>query len=195
MLLVELLVRLCGGFWSLREKCLRARMAWLRACYRCLYHLHQSLGGSLISLEAEFGGRPVLPHGRHGIFISGEARIGRDCVIFQQVTVGSNALPDSSGLGAPVIGDRCYLGAGAKIIGRVRIGDNVRVGANCVVTQDVPSDSVVVSSVQTVIPKQKLVNRVYTYRGSWGYLDGERFVREADPEIVRRLEAAFPRAN
>jgi serine O-acetyltransferase len=195
MLLLELLVRLCGGFWSLREKCLRTRAAWPRALYRRLYHAHQSLGGSLISLETEFAGRPVFPHGRHGVFISGEARVGRGCIVFQQVTIGSNALPDSRGLGAPVIGDNCYLGAGAKIIGRVRIGDNVRVGANCVVTRDVPDDSVVVSNVQTIIRKEKLVNRAYTYRGAWGYLEGERFTREPDPEVVRRLEEAFPRGD
>jgi serine O-acetyltransferase len=193
MLLLEIMVRLCGGFWALREKCLRTRAAPLRAFYRWLYHARQSLGSGLISLEARFAGRPVFPHGWHGVFISGEARIGKGCVIFQQVTIGSNALPDSSGLGAPVIGDDCLLGAGAKIIGRVRIGDNVRVGANCVVTQDVPSDSVVVSSVQTVIRKEKLVNRAYTYRGAWGYLDEGRFVREPDAEVVRRLEEAFPR--
>lgn len=195
MILVELLVRLCGGFWSLREKCLRTRGGLPRTFYRRLYHAHQALGGSLISLETRFAGRPVFPHGRHGVFISGEARIGSGCVIFQQVTIGSNALPDSSGLGAPVIGDNCYLGAGAKIIGRVRIGDNVRVGANCVVTKDVPGDSVVVSGQQTVIRKERLLNRAYTWRGTWGYLDGDRFTRESDPEVLRRLNEAFPRGD
>jgi serine O-acetyltransferase len=195
MLLLECLIRLCGGFWAVREKCLRTRFGPLRAFYRSLYHARQSLGGSLISLEAHFAGPPSFPHGWHGVFISGEARIGRGCVIFQQVTIGSNALPDSRGLGAPVIGDHCLLGAGAKIIGRVRIGDNVRVGANCVVVKDVPDDSVVVSSLQTVIRKEKLINRAYTYRGAWGYLEEGRFVRELDAEVVSRLDEAFPRGN
>ncbi len=192
MLLLEAIVRLCGGIWPLREKCLRARPPLLRRWYRFLNHARMAASGSLISLAARFDGPPTFPHGIHGIFISGEARIGRGCVIFQQVTVGSNALPDSKGLGAPVIGDGCYLGAGCKVIGRVTLGRNVRVGANCVVTKDVPDDSVVVSNVQTIIRKERLDNRVYTYREGWGYLEEGRFRPETDAEIIDRLREAFP---
>ena len=59
----------------------------------------------------------------------------------------------------------------------------------------VPDDSVVVSSLQTVIRKEKLINRAYTYRGAWGYLEEGRFVRELDAEVVSRLDEAFPRGN
>ena len=78
------------------------------------------------------------------MFISGDAQIGKACVIFQQVTIGSNRTPGSKHWGAPIIGDNCYIGAGAKIIGNVKIGDNCRIGANAVVTKDVPSNSTIV---------------------------------------------------
>lgn len=61
------------------------------------------------------------PHGLCGIFISYGARVGKGCTIFQQVTIGSNTMPGSKKRGAPVIGDRVYIGAGAKIIGGITI--------------------------------------------------------------------------
>lgn len=86
----------------------------------------------------------MFPHNLHGIFISGEAVIGKNVVIFQNVTIGSNTLIDSKGFGAPIIGDNCYIGAGAAIIGKVIVGDNVRIGANMIVYTDVPSNSLVI---------------------------------------------------
>jgi len=53
-------------------------------------------------------------------------------------------LKDSKGFGAPVIGNDVYIGAGARIIGNVRIGNQCRIGANCVVTKDVPDRATVV---------------------------------------------------
>ena len=93
----------------------------------------------------------VTPHGLAGIFISRGASIGPGCTIFHQVTVGSNTLADSRGMGAPVIGENVYIGAGAKIIGGVTVGDNARIGANCVVTFDVPAGATVVLSAPRVI--------------------------------------------
>ena len=88
--------------------------------------------GSYIGPTAKFESEPCFPHGIIGVFISGGSTIGKNCVIFQQVTIGSNALKGSPGYGAPVIGDNCYIGAGAKIIGNVKIGNNCRIGANAV---------------------------------------------------------------
>jgi len=66
------------------------------------------------------------------------AKIGKNCYISQGITIGI-----SKGK-VPVIGDNVYLGAGAKVIGGVRVGNNVSIGANCVVTKDVPDNTVVV---------------------------------------------------
>ena len=96
-------------------------------------------------------GIPTFPHGFSGIFVSEGAKIGKNCVIFHQVTIGSNTLPGSAGQGFPSLGDNVYIGCGAKIIGNVRIGNNVRIGANCVVTQDVPDNATVVLGKPRVI--------------------------------------------
>lgn len=101
--------------------------------------------GSYIGSGAKFASTPIFPHGVTGIFISSGAVIGKDCVIFHQVTIGSDTLKDSSKKGSPVIGNNVYIGAGAKIIGNVKIGDNCRIGANSVVVKDVPNNTTVVS--------------------------------------------------
>lgn len=117
-----------------------------------------SFNGSYIGSGARFGSVPVLPHGVKGIFISSGAVIGKNTVIFHQVTIGSNTLADSKGNGAPVVGDDCFIGAGAKIIGDVHIGNNCRIGANCVVVKDVADNSTVVCQPARVIIKENPQN-------------------------------------
>ena len=67
--------------------------------------------------------------------------ISERCTIFHQVTIGVNDLVSDK---APFIGNDCYIGSGAKIIENVHIGNNVKIGANAVVTHDVPDDVTVV---------------------------------------------------
>lgn len=67
--------------------------------------------------------------------------IGNNCTIFHQVTIGIDEL---KGREAPVIGDNVYIGAGAKIIGNVHVGSISRIGANAVITKDVPVGATVV---------------------------------------------------
>src|SRR5713226_5864696 len=89
--------------------------------------------GADIPLTCQIGGGLLIPH-PNGIVIHPDAAIGVNCLIFQQVTLGIR-----SGPGVPVIGGHVDIGAGAKILGPVRIGDHTRIGANAVVTKDVPS--------------------------------------------------------
>jgi len=103
----------------------------------------------------------VTPHGLFGIYISFGAKVGKNCVIFNNVTIGSNTLSDSKGYGAPTIGDNVYIGAGAKIIGNVKVGNNVRIGSNCVVTTDVEDNSTVVLSHPRIIKKSSKNNNHY----------------------------------
>ena len=120
---------------------------------------------AFIPISTKIEGVPIFPHGLNGIFISSGAVIGKDCVIFHQVTIGSNTLPDSKGQGAPTIGNNVYIGAGAKIIGNVIIGNNVRIGANCVVTKDVPDNTTVVSAPIRLISKDEpMDNRFIMYK-------------------------------
>ena len=93
--------------------------------------------GSYIGNPKSFKSKPIFPHGIYGVFISGSAEIGEECIIFQHVTIGSSWLPGSSNNGAPALGNNVYIGAGAKIIGNVHIGNNCRIGANAVVVRDV----------------------------------------------------------
>lgn len=77
-----------------------------------------------------------------GINVSGYSVIGKNLNISQQVTIGMANRGKNKGY--PTIGDNVYIGAGARIIGAVKIGNDVAIGANCVVTKDIPNNSVVV---------------------------------------------------
>lgn len=94
--------------------------------------------GTHRDLGARFATPPHLPHGLNGIIVSHNATIGKNCTIFHQVTIG-----EGKG-GAPTIGDDVLIGAGAKLIGKISIGDGAKIGAGCVVTQDVPAGATVV---------------------------------------------------
>ncbi len=104
--------------------------------------------GTDINQGAIFASRPELPHGLNGIIVHLKAKIGVNAVIWQQVTIGS------SGGGTPIIGDNCKIGAGSKILGGVTIGNNVFIGANAVVTKDVPDNAVVVGAPQRIIEQK-----------------------------------------
>lgn len=157
-------------FWKIR---LLAQRGGVARPMKFVYRVLEFLGGCTIPLATRFDGKPCLPHGVHGIFISAGARVGADCVIFQHVTIGSNMIPTSKGFGYPTVGRNCYIGAGAKIIGNVKIGDNVRIGANAVIHRDVPDNAVVTPAEQVMRLAQDLDNRYYTYRrGAWHFFEG-----------------------
>lgn len=137
--------------WRYREKALTSRSALVRIINKCKYYRQMNRFNAFIPLSTKFEDMPVFAHNYCGVFISANARIGKNCVIFHQVTIGSNTLPDSNGKGAPQIGNNVYIGCGAKIIGNVTIGDNVRIGANCVVTKDIPANCTVVSASPRII--------------------------------------------
>ncbi len=90
--------------------------------------------GADIPLNCHLEGGLLLPH-PNGVVIHPDARIGPNCLIFQQVTIGAR-----NG-GVPTIGGHVDIGAGAKVLGAVYIGDHARIGANAVVLCDVPADS------------------------------------------------------
>jgi len=130
-------------YWKLRSNAKNSKSKLRRYYNVFLLNKYHAKFNAMIPLSAQIAGMPYFPHGLNGIFVSTDAKIGKDCVIFHQVTIGSNRLADSN-FGAPDIGNNVYIGAGAKIIGNVRIGDNVRIGANCVVVKDISDNSTVV---------------------------------------------------
>lgn len=126
--------------------------------------------GSYIHPDTHFDNPPIFPHKLYGIFISRGAWIGTNCVIFHQVTIGSNSLIDSKKIGFPVIGNDVYIGAGAKIIGNITVGNNVRIGANCVITEDIPNNSLVVLPKIRIIEKQgEQDNRHFSFHKDTGW--------------------------
>ncbi|WP_232507974.1 serine O-acetyltransferase [Desulfobacula toluolica] len=94
-----------------------------------------------------------------GITVHPKTTIGKNCNISQGVTLGKANRGKHKGY--PVLGDNIYIGPGAKIFGDIKVGNNVAIGANCVVTKDVPDNSVVVG-----IP-----GRVISKKGSKGYVN------------------------
>jgi len=151
---------------------------------REIYESYLRKTGSWIGYNSKFDSLPFFPHGYHGIFISGGARIGRNVIIFQHVTIGSNTLIDSKRAGSPTIGNSVYIGAGAKIIGRVNIGNNCRIGANAVVYEDMPPNSVAVQSPTRIIQKDSLDNRHFSTReGKRVYFNEGSWIEEESKEI------------
>lgn len=112
---------------------------------------------------------PGLYIGHFGsIVVSHLSRIGKNCNLSQGVTIA--AVFRGARAGAPIIGDNVYFGPGSKVVGKVVIGNNVAVGANCVVTRDVPDNAVVVG-----VP-----GKIISQDGSEGY------ILNADHEKLRR---------
>lgn len=101
--------------------------------------------GADIPLNSSIGGGLLLPH-PNGVVIHPDAVIGPNCLIFQQVTIGTRA-----GKAPPVIGGHVDIGAGAKILGTLVIGDHAKIGANAVVMSDVPSGKTAVGVPASVV--------------------------------------------
>jgi len=94
--------------------------------------------GAEIDLSCQIGGGLLIPH-PNGIVIHAYAKIGVNCLIFQQVTIGSH-----DDLKAPIIRGHVDIGAGAKVLGTIEVGEHAKVGANAVVIKNVDSGTTVV---------------------------------------------------
>jgi serine O-acetyltransferase len=123
------------GVARMRVKPLLLR-APLSILYRTLFRSVRNFYGIELPYTAKVGRRVVFEH-QHGIVVHGATVIGDDCIIRHGVTLGIRSLDRLAD--APVLGKRVNVGAGAKIIGRVHIGDGAAVGANAVVLEDVPA--------------------------------------------------------
>ena len=147
---------------------------WMRTCYYAehtpllkytiyplarimLHHLSYKLGVSIAPFTRIGSGFYIGHFG--GIVINRASVIGKNCNISHGVTLAQGNRGQNTG--APTLGDNVYIAPGAKIVGAVKIGNNVAIGANCVVTKDIPDNSVVVG-----IP-----GRVISQKGAKGYIN------------------------
>ena len=119
--------------------------------YKINYKFVQIITGIELPCEVNVGKNFRIDH-FGGIIISGFASFGDDCVLRNGVTVGLRRTDEPM---APKIGNNVDIGTGAKILGDITIGDHVAIGANAVVLQDVPSNSIAVGIQAKIIPKKR----------------------------------------
>ncbi|MDR1606748.1 MAG: serine acetyltransferase [Streptococcaceae bacterium] len=101
--------------------------------------MNQTLN-SQIPFSCQIGAGTIIDH-PYGIILHPATIIGNSCILRQQVTIGNKGTPNS---GAPIIGNHVNIGAGAKLIGPISVGDNTMIGANAVVTKSFEAGAVLV---------------------------------------------------
>jgi serine O-acetyltransferase len=139
------------GSWRMGIESKLAR-APLSVAYRALYRGVRNFYGIELPYTVQLGRRVVFEH-QHGIVVHGSTVIGDDCIIRQGVTLGLRSLDRLAE--APVLGRGVNVGAGAKIIGAVRIGDGAAIGANAVVLEDVPAGALAIGVPARLAARQK----------------------------------------
>lgn len=104
---------------------------------------------SHIPYSSNIGPMTKCAYGGIGIVIHSRAKIGKRVILGQGITIGRQLDPE----GIPVIGNDVYISAGARILGDIKVGNNVIIGANSVVIRDVPDNSIVAGVPAKVLKK------------------------------------------
>jgi serine O-acetyltransferase len=139
------------GRWRYRVRPLILRKLF-SVTYKFLYKFIQIVTGIELPCEVTVGHNFTIDH-FGGIIVSGYATFGDNCRIRNGVTIGLRRLHEKV---APTIGNNVDIGAGAKLLGPINVGDNVIIGANAVVICDVPSNSIAVGVPATVKPRSNI---------------------------------------
>jgi len=132
--------RLAHGLWKVGFR-------WLA---RFISAISRWLTGIEIHPGATIGRRFFIDHGM-GVVIGETAEIGDDCTLYHGVTLGGTSW--EKGKRHPTLGNNVVVGAGAKVLGPIRLGDGARVGSNAVVVKDVPAGGTVVGVPGRVVSK------------------------------------------
>lgn len=144
-------MRICTYLYSVHSK------TFLRICnYKLKRLMYKS--GIQIPYCTTIGKGFYIGHFGN-IVVNGNSTIGNNCNISQGVTIGQ--VNRGKNRGVPIIGNEVYIGPGAKIIGGIKIGNKVCIGANAVVTKDIPDNAVVVG-----VP-----GKIISYDGSIAYIN------------------------
>lgn len=123
--------------------------AFLKKLAAALHKFWSLITSSDIDRDAQISIDLKLPH-PNGVIMHSSVTVGEGCMIMQQVTLGQVGTG-----GAPSIGNNVYIGAGAKLLGEIIIGDHAKIGANAVVLTDVPSGATAVGIPAKIIQKNK----------------------------------------
>ncbi|NGM67219.1 serine O-acetyltransferase [Sphingobacterium sp. SGR-19] len=117
--------------------------------------LNRFLFATWLPSSASIGKNFTLGYGGLGIVIHSQTRIGNNCLVAQNVTIGRN-FGDTK---VPIIGDDVYIGAGSVVFGEIIIGNNVIIGSNSVINKSIPDNCTVVGNPMRIIQE----NRVEKY--------------------------------
>ena len=118
-----------------------------RLVARLLSQISRSITGVEIHPGAQIGRRFFIDHGM-GVVIGETAEVGDDVLIYHGVTLGGRSMKRAKR--HPTIGNNVTIGAGARILGPVHVGDRVQIGANSVVVKDIPAGAVAVGVPATI---------------------------------------------
>jgi serine O-acetyltransferase len=168
-----------------------------RALARVVSHTNRFITGIEIHPGAKIGRRLFIDHGM-GVVIGETAEIGDDVLIYHGVTLGG--LSGQPGKRHPTIGDGVAIGAGAQVLGPIRVGANARIGANAVVVAEVPVGETVVGIPARPPQEQRILPRQRAPSPGYGLLDapcdpvGEELAElRAEVAILRTEMAALRR--
>lgn len=145
---------------------------------RMLSHLGRFLTGIEIHPGATIGRRFFIDHGM-GVVIGETAEIGDDCTLYHGVTLGGTSW--NKGKRHPTLGNGVVIGAGAKVLGPIRVGHNARVGSNAVVVKDVPDEATVVG-----IPAREASSKTASAGPQRPAAHQTRTARQPDPRARRK---------
>ncbi len=157
----------------------------LKLLGRFLSYISRFITGIEIHPGATIGQRLFIDHGM-GVVIGETSTIGNDVTIYHDVTLGGTSL--ASGLRHPQIGNGVIIGAGAQLLGPIRIGDNARIGSNAVVVKDVDAETTVVGVPARVVPEAPIPSQAKdkSFDAYGGAKDAE-----SDPvsDIMKKMQA------
>ena len=167
-----ILHRLAHFLWSIK----------LKLIARIFSHLARILTGIEIHPGAQIGRRFFIDHGM-GVVIGETAIIGDDCTLYHGVTLGGTTW--KKGKRHPTLKNNVVIGAGAKVLGPITLGNNSKVGSNAVVVTDIPNDSTAVGIPAKIIESGEKLKKFSAYAVEKNSQDP---VLQSIDEILKILE-------
>ena len=167
-----ILHRLAHFLWSIK----------LKLIARIFSHLARIFTGIEIHPGAQIGRRFFIDHGM-GVVIGETAIIGDDCTLYHGVTLGGTTW--KKGKRHPTLKDNVVIGAGAKVLGPITLGNNSKVGSNAVVVTDIPNDSTAVGIPAKIVESGEKLKKFSAYAVEKNSQDP---VLQSIDEILKTLE-------